>query len=353
MSEPLAVLDVGMVSSLSDSAEGTAALMRCGYNNIEPTEFYIAYSEDAYLGAKALLPDDKIDQRNEQRLVTLCKTALDDALKGQAVDLATTPLIFCFAHADDNPPLLNDALENHFLTNLQQTLGWQSDVDTPLSSTFVFLGRVGLVNALAKAREHLYQQNAEQVLILMVDSLFNPYRIDRYEHWHELYRLFTSENSNGFIPGEAAVALRVGKPSAGVEQTCITGIGFGEEPAFIGSGEVLKAKGLSNAIQAACNDAGLQVCDTDFRIASTNGEEYWFREASLAQSRTLEQKKENHDLWHTADGIGEVGAAAGGAMVVMGHFAFKKAYAPGNRALCHISNDDTQRAAFILERSKV
>ena len=58
-----------------------------------------------------------------------------------------------------------------------------------------------------------------------------------------------------------------------------------------------------------------------------------------------------HQLLHPSDSIGEVGAAIGGAMVVMDYYALLKGYAPGARGLHLISNDDNpHRGAFVMEK---
>ena len=349
MSKPLAILNLGMVSSLSNTAEGNAALMRIGYSNALPSQFYPSGSDQAWLGAIAHFSDIISGKlMGIARWVELLRIACSEALSNKVSLLPSIPLIACFPEPGHNTASLSGAIRGGFLPRLTTALQAPS---IGQGSSFSMNSRVSFLNSVQQAREQIYQHGAKQVLLVAVDSLLNNHRMNLYANWPDLPRLYTETNPNGFIPGEAAVALLLGKPEAGKAQTCITGIGFGHEPATIGSGDILRANGLSEAIRQAAADADIRVCDTDFRISSANGEEYWFKEASLAQSRTLEHKRDTHPLWHPADNIGEVGAAVGGAMVVMAHYAFAKGYAPGRRALCQISNDDHQRGAFILERT--
>jgi len=65
-------------------------------------------------------------------------------------------------------------------------------------------------------------------------------------------------------------------------------------------------------------------------------------------SRTLRRRKEEFDLWHPAECIGEVGSAIGPAMIAVAEAATRKAYAPGPTVLLHAANDAGQRAAIIM-----
>ena len=90
----------------------------------------------------------------------------------------------------------------------------------------------------------------------------------------------------------------------------------------------------------------------DFRITDISGEQYGFKEASLALSRLLRVRKEEFDIWHPADCIGEVGAAALPCMLGVALFAARKGYAPGPAILCHLGNDDGKRAALVVRTAR-
>jgi 3-oxoacyl-[acyl-carrier-protein] synthase-1 len=165
----------------------------------------------------------------------------------------------------------------------------------------------------------------------------------------ERRRVQTALNLDGFIPGEAAAAILLGPATAALRGslTCV-GMGFGTEPAPLQSGLPLRADGLVTAIKAALAEAGLNMAQLDYRITDLSGEHYGFKEAALAQLRVLRARKEELDIWHPADCIGEVGAATLPVLFAVAGAAAKKGYAPGPRALCHIAADDGRRAAFIF-----
>jgi 3-oxoacyl-[acyl-carrier-protein] synthase-1 len=161
-------------------------------------------------------------------------------------------------------------------------------------------------------------------------------------------RLLAEHNSNGFIAGEAAGAILLGPAEGAEDELLCVGVGQGTEPAPLGSGEPLRAEGLTTAIRAALHDAGCQLGDVDFRITDISGEQYFFKEAALAFARCIRSPKAEFDLWHPAEGIGEVGAASGLALVATALFAARKQYAKGPRVLLHGSSDGGTRAAAIL-----
>jgi len=84
------------------------------------------------------------------------------------------------------------------------------------------------------------------------------------------------------------------------------GLGFGVEQATEDSEQPLRADGLVKAIRDALADAECMLGDLDFRTTDSSGSQYRFKEASLALSRVLRTRKEEFDLWHPADCVGEV-----------------------------------------------
>jgi 3-oxoacyl-[acyl-carrier-protein] synthase-1 len=192
----------------------------------------------------------------------------------------------------------------------------------------------------------VHETDIENVVIAGVDSLLVGPTLSAYE---ERERLLTSQNSNGFIPGEAAAVVIVSKPQSQAEPELLClGLGFAREQATVEAEQPLRAEGLSAAIKGALAEADCTLGATDFRITDLSGEQYYFKEAALALSRTLRQRKEFYDIWHPADCIGEVGAAIGPAMLAVLLAAQRKTYALGSNVLCHSSSDDGKRAALIL-----
>jgi 3-oxoacyl-[acyl-carrier-protein] synthase-1 len=101
-------------------------------------------------------------------------------------------------------------------------------------------------------------------------------------------------------------------------------------------------------MKASLQEAGTDIGSLDFRIADVAGEQYCFREASLAVTRILRTKMEEFDIWHAADCVAETGAAAGPIALNMAWHASENNYSKGKNILCHFGNDDGKRASVIL-----
>src|SRR4030095_15824362 len=148
-----------------------------------------------------------------------------------------------------------------------------------------------------------------------------------------------------------AVLLAAPKKARGSVLSCI-GLGFGREKGTIQTeAETPRGAGLVEAVRAPLQDAALKPPDIDYRIADLNGEQYGFKEASLALTRCLLERKPVFDLWHPADCVGEIGAAFVPCALGVALEAARKGYAPGRRALCHFGNDSGERAALVLDYS--
>ena len=86
-----------------------------------------------------------------------------------------------------------------------------------------------------------------------------------------------------------------------------------------------------------------------FRITDLSGEHYKFKEALFVLTRLdREPRSQILDLWHPIEYLGEVGAAILPCLLAWTMHARDHKYAPGRLALCHVGNDNGQRAAMIL-----
>jgi 3-oxoacyl-[acyl-carrier-protein] synthase I len=249
------------------------------------------------------------------------------------------PLLLCVAERER--PGRTDGLEDELLAEVCAELG----VRFADQSQVIPRGRVSGSIALLRARRMLTEQRAGLVLIAATDSLLSWSTVSAYE---SADRLLTSVNSNGFLPGEAAAAILLGRPSGGSQVVC-TGLGFGQEPAPIDSESPLRAQGLVQAIGSALDEAGCQMHDIDLRISDLSGEHYYFKEAALAMSRLLRERKKEVSIWHHAECIGECGAASGLVSYIVACVACQKGYAPGPRIVCQAAGDNAERAAAIFE----
>lgn len=332
----LDILGTGLVTAVGTSTAASCCAFRTKAANPSKTEFIDSCGN--WVMAHAVYLDKP--WRALTKLAKMASMAITEAL--HELDLKhwqRLPLLLCVAEPDR--PGRQDGLDERLLPLIQNELG----VSFGKGSALVARGRVGVAVALARARQ-LSPTEEFGVLIVGVDSMLSWPTLN---HFDREDRLLTEANSDGFMPGEAAGALWVGNGVGRKATLLCTGIGFGVEPAPIGSGEPLRADGLTQAIKASLAEAGRQMHEMAFRITDLSGEHYYFKEAALALTRTMREQKETFDLWHPAECTGEVGAASGATVVAAAVEACRKAYAPGHRILAHWSSDEGQRAAVTLE----
>ena len=336
--QPVAILNAGLVTSVGLTAPATCAAIRAAITNHTETRFMGEHG-DWILGAQA-----PVDRRwhGRAKIVEMLRLAVEECLVGSPeVASSQPPLLLCLAE-EDRPGRLH-GLDAGMVEEVGRAAG--VGFDSRLSGV-IARGRVGIALALLRARTLLHAHGVSHVVIAAGDSLLVTRTLASYGAQG---RLLTDRNSNGFIPGEAAGAILVSRQAStpGPQLLC-EGIGIARERAPILSHEPLTAEGLSAAIKAALADAGCAMHDVDLRIADLSGEQYYFKEATLAMSRTLRTRKEEFDIWHPADCIGEVGAAAGVAGLTVAWMACHKAYAPGSRMLFHAGNDGGDRGVLVL-----
>ena len=335
---PLCIVGSGMVSAVGLSAPASCAAIRCAIDNFQETRFIDRGGEWLIAASVAL----EQPWRGRIKLIKMAARAIAEALHSTpGLNPHDTPLLLGLAEAE-RPGRL-EGLDKGLLHAIEDELGLRFHP----SSNVIVRGRVSAAVALLNARTLIHQAGHHHVLVAGVDSFLSAPTLAAFE---ERQRLLTSQNSNGFIPGEGASAVVLASPlgSAGPQLTCI-GLGFGMEKATVEAEDIpLRAEGLTQAVRAALSEAGCGLEQMDYRLTDLSGEQYYFKEASLALGRSLRVRKEFFHLWHPADCIGEVGAAIGPVMLAVALAASRKGYGEGPNIFCHLGNDAGERAVALL-----
>jgi 3-oxoacyl-[acyl-carrier-protein] synthase-1 len=333
---PLAILKTGLVTSVGLSAPAACAAIRAKISN--PTETRFTDGKGAWIMAHEV----PLEQpwRGRAKLARMAAMAIEECLEGvPREDWPTIPLLLCLAESD-RPGRL-DGLEEQLFAEIQFALG----ADFGARSRVVPEGRVSVGTALSFARDLLASGDTPYVIIAAADSLITGPTLRAYT---QESRLLARGNPNGFLPGEGAGAILLAARSSAPVTLWVRGLGFAREAATMTSGEPLRAEGLVAAIRQSLAEAGCGFHDLDFRVTDLSGEQYYFKEAALAVSRMLRSRKERFDIWHPAECIGETGALAGLATLIVAETTCRKGYGPGPRILCHAANDAGERAAVIV-----
>jgi 3-oxoacyl-[acyl-carrier-protein] synthase-1 len=335
-SRALSILHAGVVTSVGLTAPSTCAAIRAGLTNPTQTRF-VGQDGEPVVGHEVPLEES---WRGIPKLARMLVMAIEECVASAEEGIASpVPLVLCVAE-QARPGRIRE-LET-LVDRVETLLG--VPVDRSIARV-IQGGRVGVLAALDYAR-HVFEEGAAKYLVVAAaDSLLRAPTLTAFD---AASRLLRPNNSNGFMPGEAAGAILIA-PHRVPDSIVCSGIGFATESVTIDSDEPLRGDGLVHAIRNALADASCRMEDLDFRITDIAGEQYYFKEAALALTRLLRGRKETFDLWHPADCIGEVGAAAGVIGLAVALTACQKRYSKGDRMLMHLANDGGERAACVLE----
>jgi len=340
--QSVAIMNAGLVTSVGLSAPTVCAAIRAGLTNHTETRFTDTNGEWI---PGAQVPLEK-PWRGREKLVQMLRLAIEECIEPFGPpEPKELPVLLCVAEKPRNGRI--SGLDDDLFREVMECLG--IDAHPELSGVIAY-GRVGVPVALSKARAFIHERGMSRVLVAAADSLLVGPTLAELEGQG---RLLSATNSNGFIPGEGAGAVMLSRhPGRGPQLTCV-GLGFSEEPANVASDTPLRGDGLTVAINKGLADAGCQMHDIDFRITDNSGEHYYFKEAALALTRTMRERKAEFEIWHPADCIGETGSAIGVVALAVALAACRKAYSAGPTILFHAGSDAGQRAAVILRYGEV
>jgi 3-oxoacyl-[acyl-carrier-protein] synthase-1 len=333
----LAVLGVGLVSGVGLTAEESCAAIRCGINNFQETRF-IGSNGDWLVGSAVELEEP---WRGITKLVKMAARAIGECFAAADEKPERIPVLVCIAEPER--PGRFEGLRHVLLQDIEQELGFRLHPH----SRVIEQGRVGGAVAALQARRMLMARRYSRVIVAGVDTFLTGATLGAYDREDRLMR---KDNSNGFIPGEAAGAVLLAAWLEGIATPLLVrGLGFAREPAPMASGLPLRAEGLTLSIRTALAEARITLRECEARIADVNGEQYRFKEAALAITRLLRDRKPLFPLWHSADSVGEVGAATLPTMLAILFAGSKADYLPAQTFLGHLGNDDDKRAAVVIQ----
>jgi 3-oxoacyl-[acyl-carrier-protein] synthase-1 len=340
------ITGTSMVCPVGLYAASACAAKRAGLSGLESLPYRDNRSEPI---VGAMVPGLEVALPRASRLLELLTQGLVDLLRGSHdVPWIQVPLLLCLAEPErpgggDG----NAVLAQSIMDRMYDEFGVQFH---PASSRAFPAGHVAGFRALHEARRLIQTGQVPACVVCGVDSMLNAATL----HWLNQHdRLKTPDNRDGVIPGEAAAAVLLqARPGAGIGTgTEVIGLGFGKEGAPILSDEPLLGHGLTTAARAALAEAKIGLHEIDLRLSDATGELYGFKELPLMEGRLMRVvRKQAQPVWHWAEAIGDTGAAAGIAQLVLADHAFRHGYAPGPRALGLSSAVAGGRAAVVLRQ---
>jgi 3-oxoacyl-[acyl-carrier-protein] synthase-1 len=335
MTACLDIISAGMVTAVGLDALSSCAAMRARLDGFQETRFR-GYNNDWLVGAPVSLPRNWL---GEKRLVHLAAGAITEAFDVVPKARGITPLILCLPEESRPGKPLSDKAA------LLQKIADVSEIKLHERSFIVAHGRPSGHVALDYARKIIASGDAPYVMIAGVDSYLTTKAISYHLNRN---RLLTPDNSNGFIPGEAAGAVLCTAPqSIGLT---LHGLGLAREKASIYNVHdlPLQADGMTAAYRIAFRETGIEMNRLGYRISDLVGEQYWFKQSALASLRILRGRHDFQDIWSPGESLGNIGAAVVPIMLGMALIAARKGYAAGNPVLIEASNDDGACAAAVL-----
>ena len=325
-----------LVCAVGYSAASASAALQAGIPAFAETVYRDGNGEPI-IGAAVEAVEPHV--RGSERLLGLVRLALGEFESefGGRLPRGRMPLLLCSSETERPGARLSD-----IVGRLRFPAGSSSGNRRP---THVANGATSVFQAIRMARAHLAEPGTEVCLILAADSLIDA----RVLHWLDrTHRLKTSDRTDGIIPGEAACLAVVSREPLSDDRVSVRGLGVTTESATVLNEEPFRADGMTAALRAALQEAGLAMHEVDFRLSDVGGESYAFEELVLAQTRLMRKVRSSQPLWHPADCMGDCGAAAGLTQLAWAGQAFQRGYAPGPVAALHASSAFGQRAAAVV-----
>ena len=193
---PVTILKSGMVTGVGFNAPSTCAAIRCGITGFVETRFMLG--GEWLIGCPVPFEEH---WKGREKLLQMAVPAITECMTGiNGVRPSEIPLLLCIAE-EDRPGRLA-GLDHTFLDEVQARIGQQFHEQSAL----IERGRVGGVEAIDLARR-LVADGRPYCILAGADSLLVGKTLAAYD---SKSRLLTRENSNGFIPGEAAAAVLLG-----------------------------------------------------------------------------------------------------------------------------------------------
>lgn len=291
-------------------------------------------------------PTVDLSLQGPERFSLLAAPALKEAFAPLTGRAAAVPSTHMLIGTPSPRPGLPAGIE-HGLSRLVESM---ADATGRQRVAFLPNGHAAGLLALEQAWDILRGGSSRFCLAGGTDSYLTA---DTLEWMDENGLLKSSENRNGFPPGEAAgfcllttgaTALEFGLPVLGWVET----LGIALETSPIRTATICVGRGLSEAIRKATAPLEMPDQRIDDSICDLNGEPYRSEEFALTALRTQSALIDVTRFTTPADCCGDIGAASGPLFAALAIAAGLRGYAKGPRTLIWASSERGERAAAVL-----
>ncbi len=348
------VRGLAAVTAVGDDAASTFAALRAGVAGLVEHPFHELsppdpeWDEPEPLRA-GIVPTLDVGVEGPTRLVGLALGALQALVHDARLSRSELAgAAFFLALPELGPDTAPWDLARHFAPQLFAQAGVTPERGVEVDQA----GHTGAAVALYAASRCLVERRAPCCVLLAVDSYLDPGRLADWDVRRSRIRSIRSRD--GFLPGEAAVAMLLGPTSAPATEAerargarrVVAVPGFGQEPSPIEGELTPTGKGLTDAVRRAL--APLPGVAPHTVYADHNGESHRAFEWGLARTR-LSPRLDGAELRHPADCIGDVGAASGALLVgLAAHELARDDRKGGGPALVLTASTSGHRAAVLV-----
>lgn len=351
------IAGIGTITSIGADAPSTAAAVNAGVSGYQRSSFFNKQGKPMTL---ATVPTDVfslVDIETDtgayysaqyDHIIKMAVIALSEALRSAAEkQLIKHPVPLILALPEEREKknyipidlLIHNLLKQAYLPLKQE---WIHCLAT---------GRAAGIQGLELALNTLYEQGHDYVLIGGSDSYWNAARLGALDKDE---RVLASNRMDGFAPGEGAGFLLLTRhpEQALFHNNAIIALsppGISEEPGYIYASpdKIYRGDGLDQAFKGALKDHS--GADIQHTYSSMNGEHYWAKEFGVALLRNQSHFKDPTIMLHPADCYGDLGAAAGPALVGLAATHLLKQPGIGSH-LVYSASDGPFRAAVRVEK---
>lgn len=354
MIDDICITAVGMATSVGLNADESCASIRAGINRFNQPDNYFFPEPDIFgdiepVQCAPLSIIDIMEVEGSTRWKKLAMIALQDLFQSNRIEkkhFSKTGLLLAL------PSLSRDDVEetdiHNFLPDLLSEMGipnFAIERTYPIGNSG---GYVAMKEGISLIKEN---QKIDKCIIGGVDCLIDYNALK----WLDANRrLKSNRNRDGFIPGEAACFLIIetmesAKRENGKMLALIESVENAWEKNGIFADNPNNAEGLTNAIMKTIENNKKSI---EWVICDLNGESFRAKEWGIVFTRLGSVFRSLSHIYHSADSIGDVGAASGPVNVTLAVKAFERGYAPADRVLLWGSSDAGERSAAVLKKVK-
>ncbi|MCK4707520.1 MAG: hypothetical protein KAU21_02800 [Gammaproteobacteria bacterium] len=348
----LVITGLGMVSSIGNDWAQSCTAYHAGINQFMEYEDFFPENEELdfsdpapLIGARAPYFNTDMESNRAPRLAL---PALQELIHSSNIERDLFDKLDLLVTVATGPRLKTEAeITNEFTDKILNVSKNATGIRERIKAA-----HTGFPALLSIAQEKVLKENKQCFVLVTIDSYHYPETLEALD---ENKRIKSKRAKDGFIPGEAAVAVLVETVEHAVNRKAkikayIESIAHAREENTIFSDKPSSGNGLVTAIKNVCSAANNY--SPEWVLCDLNGESYRAYEWGMAQVKLSNEFNKLKTVWHPADCFGDVGSSSGAVMMAVAIHAFEKGYAPSQRALIFCSEDDGKRAAFVIKSAK-